>query len=305
MTMHQMLFVPVGEPALPPNAPMSSEAIYAYAERNFSFFSEHGVCAGPQAMIEEFLSVLVDGRPPREGLPHTFDAELVQAFAAIEPALDYGLRGLAAYGVVFSAWPLMARVYADLAAVVADGAHAAPRWHEQLQSHLRSLEGASYLGEEPLRVAREQVYADMVAQCERGLGASNPLTLPQRLAAQLSVQDHAASRRVEQALRQALEGEPALQQAALRIVMTYLRQMRSLLAEATRVHDGINTMLGRQPPRRELHAADLDLHNALQGATTSRRVPFFIDELGATLGLDIDVTPSRIDIEVRAAPACH
>jgi hypothetical protein len=37
MTMHQMLFVPLYEPTLPPDAPMTSAEIYAYAERNYRF----------------------------------------------------------------------------------------------------------------------------------------------------------------------------------------------------------------------------------------------------------------------------
>jgi hypothetical protein len=50
MTMHQMLFLPVVEPTLPPDAPMTSAEIYAYAERNYVFHSNYGVCAGPKAM---------------------------------------------------------------------------------------------------------------------------------------------------------------------------------------------------------------------------------------------------------------
>jgi hypothetical protein len=304
MTMHQMLFVPVGEPTLPPHAPMTSEAIYAYAERNFSFFSEHGVCAGPQAMIEEFLSVLVDGRTPREGRPEGLDPALRQAVDAIEPAMDYGLRGLVAYGVVFSAWPMMARAYEQLGRTVATVSHAAPHWHARLQAQGASLRAASYLGEEAMRADREHVYADMVAQCERGLAPPSPThPLAQRLAPQVTLADQAAATRLHHALHAALGDEPAAVQAAHRTVMTYLRQMRALLAEASRVQAGINAALGRPAPRRELHAADLDLHNQMQGGSTARRVPFLIDELGTALGLAIDVTANHIHIEERQAPA--
>jgi hypothetical protein len=63
MTMHQMLFVPFGEPTLSPHAPMTSQQILSYAERNYSFHSETGVCAGPRNMVQEFLGVA--GRRPR------------------------------------------------------------------------------------------------------------------------------------------------------------------------------------------------------------------------------------------------
>ena len=55
MTMHHMLFTPTNENPLPPDAPMTSAELYAYAERNNVFLSDHGVCAGPRTMIEEFL----------------------------------------------------------------------------------------------------------------------------------------------------------------------------------------------------------------------------------------------------------
>ena len=46
MTMHQMLFVPFGEPTRRPDTPMTAAEIFAYAERNHSLHSGHGVCAG-------------------------------------------------------------------------------------------------------------------------------------------------------------------------------------------------------------------------------------------------------------------
>jgi hypothetical protein len=69
MTMHEMLFTPIMEPVRPANAPMTSAELYAYAERNNVFLSDHGVCAGPRALIEEFLDtvagLLSHGEPLR------------------------------------------------------------------------------------------------------------------------------------------------------------------------------------------------------------------------------------------------
>ncbi|MBK8086465.1 MAG: hypothetical protein IPK28_23080 [Devosia sp.] len=39
MATHQMMFIPVGEPVLPPDSPITAEAIFDYAERNYSFHS--------------------------------------------------------------------------------------------------------------------------------------------------------------------------------------------------------------------------------------------------------------------------
>ena len=199
---------------------------------------------------------------------------------------------------------MMARAYEQLARTVAEVSHAAPHWHARLQAHLDGLRAASYLGEESMRADREHVYADMVAQCERGLAPPSPThPLAQRLAPQVVLEDQTAATRLHRALRAALGDEPAAVQTAHRIVMTYLRQMRALLAEASRVQAGINAALGRAAPRRELQAADLDLHNQLQGGHTARRVPFLVDELGAALGLAIAVTATRIHIEERPTPA--
>ena len=118
MTMHQMLFVPIGEPTLSPDAPMTAAEVLDYAERNYSFHSDHGVCAGPRMMIEEFLAVLIDGRAPRDASPVSLDAGVRDALDAVDAALDYALYGLQAYAAVFSYWPLTTRTWERLHEIV-------------------------------------------------------------------------------------------------------------------------------------------------------------------------------------------
>ena len=307
MAMHQMLFVPLGEPTLSPDAPMSSAEVLAYAERNYSFYSDHGVCAGPQAMIEEFLAVLIDGKTPRDGLPVVIDDAIEDALQAVEPALDYGLMGLRAYGVVFSLWPAMTRAYQTLADGVqglADSSHEGSAAHAlslRLQGHLRQLREATYLGQESWRHDREQVYADMVAQCERGLNIPSPEALQDRLAPVGEVGDDTAQSALLQALLHHLEPAGHKEQppeallALSHTLMDYLRLTRAVLREATRVQAPINALLGRAAPGRELTATDLDLHNRLQGHT-ARRVPYLPDELQALLGVRIVVTASQLTV---------
>ncbi len=117
MIIHHMLFTPTYEPTLPPDAPMTSAEIYAYAERNRVFHSDHGVCAGPRAMIEEFLHVLVDGKPVEGAESVVLDAPVHAALEDLNPAFDYCLYGLQAYAVVFSLWPTMSRTYERLLAL--------------------------------------------------------------------------------------------------------------------------------------------------------------------------------------------
>ena len=84
-------------------------------------------------------------------------------------------------------------------------------------------------------------------------------------------------------------------QALHTTVMDDLRHTRAVLREAVAVQQGINALLGRMPPWRGLEAADLDLHNQLQGAA-ARHLPFLIDELQAVLGIAIAVTSGSIEI---------
>ncbi|MBK8860404.1 MAG: hypothetical protein IPN48_05530 [Sphingomonadales bacterium] len=64
MVMHQMLFLPLYEPMKQPDMLVVAGDILDYADRNL-FHSDHGVCAGPRFMIEDFLGVILDGAEPR------------------------------------------------------------------------------------------------------------------------------------------------------------------------------------------------------------------------------------------------
>ena len=304
MTMHQMLFVPVGEPALDPQAPMSAAQVYAYAERNYSFHSEHGVCAGPQAMVEEFLSVAIDGTTPRDGLPDTLDPELEDAVKSVEAAVDYGLRGLQVYAAVFSLWPQMVRSYETLATIAsawADGGlPAAQALSQRFAAHVDTLRAASYLATEDWRAHRDFVYGDMHAQCAIGLGADDRAgSLLQRLAPWQDEADLDAELALWQCLWRIGGGADASADAHLgalhAAVMDHLRRTRAVLACAAQAQSSLNAVLGRDAPQREPEAADLDLHNRLV-ATGQRQLPFLIDEIEAALGLVIHVTPSRIGV---------
>jgi hypothetical protein len=298
MAMHQMLFIPIGEPALAPDAPMTSQEIYAYAERNYSFHSEHGVCAGPQAMIEEFLATLVDGRPGTE--PVSFDPAVQAALDHLEPAIDYGLMGLQAYAATFSMWPIMTRAYEALLGIVARAAErsaAAAALTERLAERVERIKTAAFLSNEAWRADREQVYADMYAQCTFGLtGALPQRSLSERLAPAVAP-SHTEPR---QQLHVAIEryfGADAAQCSAeidemLDVIMIYLARAQGVLSVACEVQSNINAHLERAQPARAFAAADIDLHNRLQGHH-DKRLPFLVKELedifGVALTLDKDV----------------
>ena len=155
MTTHQMLFVPVAEATLSCDTPMTSAEVYAYAERNHAFASTHGVCAGPRVMIEEFLSVLIDGVRPAGVDEVVLDAPVQAALEAVEQAFDYGLLGLQAHVAVFSLWPVMTRTYARMAEIAGqwkdDGNAAMDELRRHLLLPLRRLQQLHLLLELPPR----------------------------------------------------------------------------------------------------------------------------------------------------------
>src|SRR3954469_8631207 len=88
--------------------PISARELIDAAERENQYLSTRGVCAGPQAMIEEFVETLMEGKPVEDaGTPAPWTAE-------IPAALDYALRGLQVYATVFTVWGRMALAYARI-----------------------------------------------------------------------------------------------------------------------------------------------------------------------------------------------
>lgn len=311
MVMHQMLFVPFGEPTLAADAPMSSAEIHAYAERNFAFHSDHGVCAGPAAMIDEFLAVLVDGRLPRDGLPAALDAGLQDALADLEPAMDYALLGLQAYAAVFSLWPLMTRAYESLATLAGNWAELEPApavqaLRQWLDGHVEQLRTSTHLATEAWRADRESVYADMYAHCSFGLAASAPAhALPELLApgavparAVLALQA-LMDRHCGPAASSASREAGAAWQAAL---LRFFAQQQSVIRLACAVQRSINRLLGRTAPAQPFSAADIDLHIQLTGQQ-HRRLPYLIDELAEHLGLQAEISADSLRILDTRAPA--
>ncbi|MFO1329937.1 MAG: hypothetical protein U1F56_21500 [Rubrivivax sp.] len=313
MTMHHMLFIPFGEPTRKPDTPMTSAEVHAYAERAFSLHSDHGVCAGPRAMIDEFLSVLVDGQAPRDGLPAALDPELDEAVADIGPAIDYAMLGLQAYAAVFSHWPLAMRTYEALHATATAWAQAEPTpavhgvlaWLAPLVERLRS---STHLATEAWRADRELVYGDMDGQTQRSRTGQLPARpLGERVAA------HAARPQpaLEQALREATQRHFGAAATASQQhwrdtwqghLSHYLRQAQGLLREAGAAQRQTNALLGREAPSQPFELADIDLYVQI-AEETEGRVPFLPDELARVLGVRVHLDAGHIATEDMEAVA--
>ncbi len=304
MTTHRMLFVPVAEATLSPLAAITAAEIYAYAERNHAFGSTHGVCAGPQTMIEEFLAVLLDGKPPAaDAASVALDSDVENALAEMESAFDYGLLGLQAHAVVFSLWPLMTRAYADMHEIALQwrGPHtpALERFRSHLQAKVEILKNETLHATEAWRSNRESVYADIYAHCALGLGQVDARSLPQRVAAASTTQPvllQAQLRRLLQAQFQQVDGDTDVEQLVTCLAHFFL-QSQAVLGIALEVQDAINSLLHRAPAKRVFTAADLDVHVLLQGSE-ARRLPHLLDELESLLGFRAVVSRDGVQINV-------
>lgn len=300
MTTHQMLFVPVAEATLSPLASTSSAAVYAYAERNHAFASTHGVCAGPKAMIEEFLSVLLDGNdaPWHDVLQ---DAAVEAALADMQAAFDYGLLGLQAHAVVFSLWPMMTRTYEQLFTLAVNWSGEKTSAVSQLVDHLQEkmdiLKNQTLHASEEWRVNRENVYADIDEHCRAGLGQSAGAGLAQRIHSgmgddavciQAQLQAHIAMHLQTQA-------DDSNTVSLATALSHFFRQARSVLRIADGVQTDINRLLGRPVPKRAFTLADIDVHVVLQGSE-ARRLPHLLDVLQTLLGFTTAITKDGIRI---------
>lgn len=313
MTMHHMLFIPFGEPTRKPNTPMTAPEVHAYAERAFSLHSEHGVCAGPKVMIDEFLSVIIDGRTPRDGLPETLDAELQATLADIEPAIDYALLGLQAYAAVFSLWPMTMRCYEQLNTVVQAWVQDEPTapvlaLQHWLKPIIRRLRSATHLATEAWRADRDFVYGDMYAQSERALSGRWPArSLAECLAPRTVTADEPAVRELLAAVHRRFgAGAGAVQHEHrvmwLSTLMQYFVQAQAVVRTAGEAQGRINRLLGRDEPARRFSVADIDLYVQLVGLTDGR-VPFLLHELEQVFGLRVDIDAASLGLKDLGVPA--
>ena len=309
MVTTQMLFLDQDDPALPPDAPVTSAEIYAYAERNEVFHASHGVCAGPKAMIEEFLSVLVDGKPIADHEAVVLDAAVQNALADLEPSFDYCLLGLQSHAVVFSLWPLMAKAYAQLSAILAawpaqERTAATEALHARLRSSALDLQEASGVKvKAEYFFIRQRVYADMYAQSAHGLGAKAPSAELSAAIAPFNTAQHLqAADNLRSLLQQRLNPATAVNAALLDkfagVLWDYLRQEQAIVRAGAETQQHINRLLGRTPCRQTIKAADLNLFYIL--IKDGPEEPYLVAELEEILSCRINVTPDSIEISALA-----
>lgn len=71
------------------DTPVSAQSIADFADRYGTYQGNHGVCAGPPALIDEYLRVLMGETPA----PIQAEPTVAERLGDIEAAIDYGLLG--------------------------------------------------------------------------------------------------------------------------------------------------------------------------------------------------------------------
>jgi hypothetical protein len=277
--------------------------IHDYAERNYSLHSDHGVCAGPSNMIDQFLRLLVEGQDSAEYAQVPLDPEVESALADLEAAVDYGLLGLQAFAVVFSLWPMMTRTYARMAAIVKDWSGARTptlqRLDDYLQEKAQVLQKETFHATEEWRANRERVYGDIFAQCAAGLGDPVRQPLSQRVAGRTGEQHREASDTLRAILQDRLTSSDGCGQDGVHLLVETLMhsfvRTQETLCLAGDVQRRINDVLGRPQPTRPFTATDVDVHVLLQ-ADEARRLPHLLDELERLLGFHVAITCGALEI---------
>jgi len=307
MTMHQMLLIPIVEPSWLPDQRVTVDEILDYAERNYSFHSSHGVCAGPRAMVRELIEVLLEGRGNADYASVALEPAVQAAIDDLDIALDYAFHGLRVYAAVFSLWPAMTRAYERIAAAIdawpAIDTPGVAALREAMQSHVGTLLKGTYLAHENWRASREDVYADMYSQCGRGIaGFADAPGLDVLLAPTWTAKAWQTEAALQDHLRRRFALTAGTSEAFIRElstgIMDFLLREQAVLRTAAAAQCHVNQLLGRDPPRRAIHAADINVHNLMQGADPGR-LPYLVDELERLFGIQIDLDSTRLTITSR------
>lgn len=302
LTMHHMAFVSINEPARAAEAPMTSAEIYAYADRNAVFLSDYGVCAGPKAMIEEFLGVLVDGRTIEDMDSVVLDSDLEAALSELDRAFDYGLYGLQANAVMFAYPSLVARCYQRIDAIAeawpSEPSKTLQAFFTRVRASTQFLANNSLVATEADRRIRERVYENTFANCALGLAHSTAATLPECIAPARLAQHETVAERLYAVLKARMTTVSAADDAAVEhlaeALLDWLQQEQALVRAGCEIQALINRLLGRPAPLHPFTSADIYLYYLL--GESRRRVPCLLHDVEQGLGLRIVVTADAIVI---------
>jgi hypothetical protein len=164
MVTHEMMFLSA-ERTKSPDEMVTAADVHSWAERNGLLLGGAGVCAGPKALIDEFLATAVDGVPVQGSIE--LPPEVRDLLTELPDILDYSLLGLQAWGISRSVWLAMSKTYKALRPIfeTATG-ETAERLREGLADGWRGLDQGK-VADDYERDVHEVVYRDIYEQSWR------------------------------------------------------------------------------------------------------------------------------------------
>lgn len=307
MLMHHMLFVPFGEPTRSGTTPMTGFEAHQYAERNYSFHTGQGVCAGPPSMVDDFLAVILDRADPKGGWPEQVEPEVQAALDDIDGALDYGLLGLQNFGSVFSLFPTSTAGHAELREIVTNWTKSdsptLARLRERCQKIHEVTQDVGWLKSEEFRKSRLVAYNEMYQKCGFGVDGRYPdpsLEEQYENVPPLSDETMAQLKAVFARHFSDLEDGDELFERLAGWLGRFISFVQVALRVSLATQDRINDLLGRDKPRTTFMGRDLAKYIGLDKSPDSKNerkeVPFLIDDIARVLGVTIDVTADEVTI---------
>jgi hypothetical protein len=307
MLMHHMLFVPFGEPTRSGTTPMTGFEAHQYAERNYSFHTTQGVCAGPPAMVDDFLAVILDRADPKGGWPDKIDPEVQAALDEVPKAVDYGLMGLQIFGSVFSLFPTSTAGHAQLREILLawtkSDSPTLAKMRERCERLHEFTQDAGWLKSDALRKSRLIAYNEMYQKCSFGLTGRFPSPTLEEKYENLPRLPEETMERLRSAFARMFHDLPDGEELFAELA-EWLGRFISFVQVALQVtletQGRINAHLGREKPRNVFMGRDLARYVGLDKTVDSKNerqeVPFLIDDIARVMGLTIDVTADEVII---------
>jgi hypothetical protein len=307
MLMHHMLFVPFGEPTRSGTTPMTGFEAHQYAERNYSFHTGQGVCAGPPSMVDDFLAVILDRADPKGGWPEEIDPEVQAALDEVEGAMDYGLLGLQAFGSVFSLFPTSTAGHAQLREIVNNWTKSDSPSLAKLRQRTEKIhevtQDVGWLKSDEFRKSRLIAYDEMYQKCGFGLTGRYPEPSLEEQYENLPRLPEKTMEELRALFARQFEDLPDGEELFAQMA-DWLGRFISFVQVALRlsldVQDRINALLGREKPKETFYGRDLATYVGLDKSVDSKderiEVPFLIDDIAKFLGVTIDVTVDDVVI---------
>lgn len=264
--------------------PLDAVAVAEFAERHAIYYGTHGVCAGPQALIDEYLRVLLGGSEA----PIRVEPDLAARLGDPEAALDYGLLGQRVESLVRIFGAAQGLRFQRLRAAF-EGAAQGGEIKAVLDRPVDSEHHPLLRSEHPLlETYRLEVQVGQWLFARAGAGAGGSFARSAEEVLQLgAVADPASRRRVAEFFAAVVPGHDALPEAQRDAIADTVadvfaleqRCLRAVTAEQGRLNDRL-----RRPHGRPLTGADLAVY------TQPRMGVPLASAIGEGLGVSVSST---------------